>query len=84
MSEDKDTRAPPAFPSNYGPDGYGLTKREYFAAHAPISSADALRCYGGSTMPTDDAGRTAFMDTWAFLRFEYADAMILQGKESTS
>ncbi len=78
MSED---RNPFIYPASEDQNP-GMTLRDYFAAHAPISVTEALKAYGGASMPTTDAGRLAFMDTWAFLRYEYADAMIAMSKVS--
>lgn len=56
---------------------YGMTVREYFAAHAPITLAEAGEKYrlnnGNGTIGD-------VMDYLAKLRWAYADAMLKTGK----
>lgn len=54
----------------------GMTLRDYFAAHAPVSYEAARHVYGGDGMWNDDCSRAAFFAVWTMLRYEYADAMI--------
>lgn len=75
----------PAFPLNEKEDDgshhyshSGMTQLEYFAAHAPVSFADAMNCYGSRPNLTDDLDRAAFLATWAFLRVEFAKAMVAE------
>jgi len=53
--------------------------REYLAAHAPVDYEMARHAYG-SAMPSGDEGRAAFFAIWSMLRYEYADAMLSEGK----
>jgi hypothetical protein len=55
----------------------GMTLRDYFAAHAPITYQDAvewLDCYGGEVVGPWNPG--TIMETLVDLRNEYADAML--------
>lgn len=70
----------PAFPS-HGSMGEvaheGMTLRDYFAAHAPITLTDAvefLDTYGGEVVGPWRPEKV--LQTLAELRVEYADAMI--------
>jgi hypothetical protein len=68
----------PAFPSTH-PHGQdeGMTLRDYFAAHAPITLTDAvefLDTYGGEV--TGPWPPQKVLRTLADLRVEYADAML--------
>lgn len=56
----------------------GVTQRDYFAAHAPITLADALIAYGGVADPNNDSQRAALFAVWALLRWELADSMIAE------
>ena len=61
----------------------GLTVRDYFAAHAPITLQDAIKTCGypdGHYIGDDDERRTVFV-MMAMLRTEYADAMIAELRE---
>lgn len=58
----------------------GMTLREYFAAHCPITMREAYETWRhsgnvlyGLSYSTE---RRGFMEWWAIIRFEYADAMI--------
>lgn len=55
----------------------GLTKREYFAAHAPIDYDLVVRIFG-SQIGHSDSDRAAWIAVWTSLCFEYADAMIAE------
>ena len=79
MNPDKIKDGGPAFPTvdanraeDYGT--YGMTLRDYFAAHAPIDVADAneafYRTHGRSPRTSE------MLDTLAGLRSMYADAML--------
>ena len=55
----------------------GMTLRDYFAAHAPITYQDAvdwLDCFGGEVTGPWPSGR--IIDVLSDLRMEYADAML--------
>jgi hypothetical protein len=52
----------------------GMTLRDYFAAHAPVTLEDVMEF--GFTRDGGRKGRENFMVMWAKLRYEYADAMI--------
>ena len=60
-----------------------IALRDYFAARAPITYDEVVRIYG-CAMPNDDVGRASFMTVWALLRYEYADAMLVQRREGQS
>jgi hypothetical protein len=67
-----------AFPESVETWG-GLTKREYYAARAPISlddARDSLKNDGHSLVRVSEILRRL-----AQMRFAYADAMIVAGKE---
>lgn len=83
MADATDRRDWPAFPLNEKEDDgshyyshAGMNMLEFFAVHAPISFADAMNCYGGRPNLTDDAERASFFAVWAFLRIEFAKAML--------
>jgi len=59
----------------------GMSLRDYYAAHAPIDFAFAMRVFGwnddnGPSSLTHDADRISFLCVWAALRYEYADEML--------
>lgn len=58
----------------------GMTLRDYFAAHAPVTLQDArYACsYHGYGEGWSDAERAASVAVLALMRFEYADAMIAE------
>lgn len=56
----------------------GMTLRDYFAAHAPVSFEMACQCWGDHSPQTDDRARASFAAVWALLRYEYADAMLAE------
>lgn len=57
----------------------GVSKRDYFAANAPVSFDVALRVWGDPEVNLhDDETRKAFFGVWALLRGEYADAMLAE------
>jgi len=56
----------------------GMTKREYFALHAPISFAMAVEANGGEPVLSLDASVNAFMREWVALKFMFSDAMLDQ------
>lgn len=65
-------------PGDYGL-AFGMTLRDYFAAHAPVDFSYAMDVYGGrkiSKLPTTDEERAVFFAVWTLLRYEYADAML--------
>ncbi|MCK5612082.1 hypothetical protein KAR91_59980 [Candidatus Pacearchaeota archaeon] len=57
----------------------GLTKREYFAAHAPITLEDAEKYLFSTGVKETKFG--LILSILADLRFDYADAMIAEGKK---
>lgn len=58
----------------------GASKRDYFAASAPVGFGVVLRVWGDPDVNLhDDTTRRAFMSVWAMLRGEYADAMLAEG-----
>ena len=66
-------RRPPALPP-------GMSLRDYYAAHAPISMDDAAIACGWSDLnhavPTQDSVRTTIWAVMTLMRYEYADAML--------
>lgn len=82
MSKD---RGGPAFPSKaYFPATGGMTRRQYYAAHAPVTLADAIT-WQQALHPTHRLNRTgdgspqfeiAWLAVLAKMRFAYADAML--------
>lgn len=68
-----------------GPDlASKMTRRAYYAAHAPITLETVCLAFGSDPKLTElgrDATRASFMAVWALMRFEYADAMLRQEKE---
>lgn len=76
-----------AFPESYvGADaphegiGNGMTLHDYFAAHAPISFADALELMGNTFDMNRDIDRAAVLSVLALMCSEYAD-FALQERE---
>lgn len=72
---------PPAFPIrdlNEHPGPTGMTLRDWFAGHAPITIADAALVGGWNETETfsDDLTRGIMFSTLALMRYEYADAML--------
>lgn len=55
-----------------------MTRRDYFAAHAPITRADVVSAFGFEPNLANDQERTAFLAVWALLATEYADALVRQ------
>lgn len=55
---------------------WGLTKREYFAAHAPITFMEAYAQCQFHRRALNDAERGALWAFMAMMRLEYADALI--------
>lgn len=91
MSDKQIETGGPAFPSieqtdewsenqgGYVPKFYtegGMTLRDYFAAHAPITFDDIRGIMGSSFDPSRDMDRLAIIAVLAHARAEYADAMI--------
>lgn len=70
----------PAFPMHSDALGSwpGMTKREIYAMHAPISYAMAVEANGGEPDLSSDLSINGFMREWAALRFMFADAMLDQ------
>jgi hypothetical protein len=68
-----------AFPQSADCSG-GLTKREYYAACAPITLEDARESLRDSGYFNVTDGQV--LRRLAKMRFEYADAMAAAGKES--
>lgn len=71
-----------AFPrptDSTGPHRSGMTLRDYFAARAPVEYGMVCSTFG-ETSPNlnNEATRAAIMSVWAFLRYEYADAMMAE------
>lgn len=77
----------------------GMTLREFYAAHCPMTMDQAYDIWCNdrrSPMPGTEGyrdsrmyeglregkERVAFFEWWALMRFEYADAMIKEGKAS--
>ena len=75
MKTENDDSAFPHREYESRPFYHGLTKREYFAAHAPIEYEEVARVFGDE-ITTDDLGRAAFFAVRALLAKEYADALI--------
>jgi hypothetical protein len=50
---------------------------DQFAMHSPIQAIDVVQIHGRSDLRTDSA-RVAFLSTWAFMNYEYAEAMLRQ------
>lgn len=58
----------------------GMTLRDYFAAHAPVTLFDAAMTCGwdsleAATMPKDEY-RVTLWSVMTLMRYEYADAML--------
>lgn len=53
-----------------------ISLRDYFAAHAPIGFDAALDAYGAAQL--DQADWDPFMVLWAYMRYQYADAMLAE------
>lgn len=77
--------------ANAGGIHMGLSLRDYYAAHAPISYVDAWYACGYKEAPKHDTERLLAVTILALLRYEYADAMLSErlkekdlGKTSTS
>jgi hypothetical protein len=67
----------PAFPTTDRVAHLGMSLRQYYAAHAPVSYEMACAAWGDQRpFINDDATRAGFMAVWAMLRFEYAEAML--------
>lgn len=66
-------RRPPALPP-------GMSLRDYYAAHAPISMDDAAIACGWKDLnhadATQDSVRTTIWVVMTLMRYEYADAML--------
>ena len=58
------------------PEG-GMSRREYFAAHAPITFEDAVNLIETAD-PNTDKERAIIMAILCLMRFEYADAMLAE------
>jgi hypothetical protein len=63
----------------------GMSLRDYFAAHSPITWEVAAMVYGGRQIVQDriskDGDRVAIFSVWTLMNYEYADAMIAQREE---
>lgn len=57
---------------------FGMSLRDWFAGHAPITIADAALVGGWNETETfsDDLTRGIMFSTLALMRYEYADAML--------
>ena len=89
----KDTSGP-AFPEMAHPaHGYGsvesvkpgMTRRQHYASTCPLTYTEVAGMLGftihASTKPMSAHARKEFFDTWARLRFEYADSMLAAEQE---
>jgi hypothetical protein len=56
----------------------GLSNREFYAAHCPITFTEFLKGW----KKTQEATMEETLQRYAEFRFEYADAMLVTGKES--
>lgn len=65
-------------------ESQGMALRDYFAAHAPITFDNACNTYGCQPNLNSDSERAAFFAVWAFLRCEYADAMLAERQKEPS
>lgn len=54
----------------------GMTLRQYFAAHAPFTLADARIAYCASTNDYNSPTPDELMDALAIMRWCYADSML--------
>ena len=65
--------------------GYeGMTMRQYYAAHAPVTLDDALLFARHACLSVgmlDDVSRGGVFRALAILRLEYADMMIAEGEK---
>ena len=82
MAERKINDGGPAFPQSLaagGPFG-GLTARDYFAAHCPLTVAEAWAMWTNKPLDQARVGteRAAFWQWFAMMRGEYADAMLAE------
>lgn len=78
----------PAFPLPEGSEtsagSEGMTLRDYFAAHCPITVEEAADIASGIGMFSDEEERTLdrLIDFYASVRVKYADAMLAARKEA--
>ena len=65
--------------SKYQVAEFGMSLRDYFIAHSPVTFEMVLRVWGSDSMnlAMDDT-RKPFFAVWALLSCEYADAMIAE------
>lgn len=54
----------------------GLTFRDYLAAHAPVTLADAVRQSGFTSLPLSDEECRIVFAVLALMRRQYADALL--------
>lgn len=75
----------PAFPNGFDPDyavanriDVGMSLRDYFLAHAPITFSEAhkLLCLMAQEKGAVSPTAADIIEYLAFLRFQYADAML--------
>lgn len=69
------------YPNLSGTPQDGMTLRDYFAAHAPVDYSMACQAFGSTPNLNNDQERAAFFAVWAFMRSEYADAMLKARQE---
>ncbi|RKQ70157.1 hypothetical protein [Oceanibaculum indicum] len=56
----------------------GMSLRDYFAVHAPITFDQTLLVWGGDVALSKDPDRASFFAVWSLLRYQYADAMLTE------
>lgn len=54
----------------------GMTLEDFFAAHAPITFDMALKAWGDDNISLTGSDLQDFCAMWAYLRYQYAAAMM--------
>jgi len=63
--------------SAFGMEGApGMSLKDYFMAHAPVTFEMAVQAYGASPNLCNDMERRCFFAVWCLLRKEYAEQML--------
>ncbi len=82
-------KSPPAFPVECGDGfGYGMTLRDYFATHAPITMKEAWTLWSSGEKDAFEEcmniqkERGNFFNWFVKIRLEYADAMLAERDKS--
>lgn len=59
----------------------GMSLLDYLAAHAPIDFNAAVNAWGSENINLTGADLKDFCTMWAYLRYEYAAAMLEERKD---